>query len=540
MMPRFGTMTRCAAGALALALAAGAAPAQTASAPADYDAAYVGMKVPDKVVADQVFRVEITMRNTGAKSWSSWPLRLRAMDPDNNTRWGAGYIIIRQGHTVKPGADYTFTSHLRAPHEPGKASFQWRVCKDGKIWFGQTTPAREIAVAARPAATAPASAPARPKRDPAAKKVLAFKDFQYLGSFKPPPTVAKARGAYSNTGLAVRPMPDGTTRLFVNYTHPAQVLFEIEAPELVRVAGGRHAGLKVAAVKKVWGAIRTAKKGERVIAPNGGFVWDEGRRTLTWTWYHGYKTGPAPPVVGAAKLGADGKVVVSGPWYIPKSVGLYKSYWGGVTRLPKAFAAKYTGGRTLALGFGGYYSICGSASRGPALGAIAEPDPAKRAVEITEMLYYRHGAPAPRDGDYLNANCGYWAEQAESPSKGSWTYNDSCSAGAFVDAPGGAAYIVFARLGTGRLGYDFGSITSAGSAQYWYFYDPEDLGRAAKSLVKPWQIRPATMAKVRYPLGRAVTGAAYDAKARRLYLVCRRAYSLGRESYPCVHVYGLK
>ena len=540
-MPRCETMMRCAvAGALALAAGAGAAAAQSASAPADYDAAYVGMKVPEKVVADQVFRVQVTMRNTGAKGWGSWPLRLRAMDPDNNTRWGTSYIIIRQGHTVRPGAEYTFTSNLRAPHEPGKASFQWRVCKDAKIWFGQTTPSKVITVTARPAGPATATAPARPKRDPAAKKVLAFEDFKYLGSFKPPPTVAKARGAFSNTGLAVRPMPDGTTRLFANYTHPAQVLFEMEVPELVQVVDGRHAALKTAAVKKVWGAIRTAKKGEQPIAPNGGFVWDEGRRTLYWTWYHGYKTGPAPPVMGAAKLGEDGQVACTGPWYLPKSVGLYKSYWGDVTRLPKAFADKYTGGRTLALGFGGYYSICGSASRGPALGAIAEPDPAKRDVEVTELLYYKSRTPAPRDGDYLNANCGYWAEQAESPSKGSWTYNDSCSAGAFADAPAGAAFISFARLGTGRLGYDFGRITSAGSALYWYFYDPEDLGRAAKGLIKPWQVRPAAMTKVRYPLGGTVTGAAYDEKAGCLYLICRGAYRLGREVYPVVHVYGVK
>ncbi len=537
--------------AAVLALTAGASPClgQAESAPKpDLDAAFVKMKVPEKVITDQVFPVAVTMRNIGAKAWWCEAVRLRAVEPLNNLNWGTNYILIRQGFSVRSGSEYTFQSYLRAPSKPGKVAFQWRVNKDGKTWFGQTTPARTIQVDARPAAPAATTAPA--ERDPAAKKVLTFDDFEYVGSFKPPKHVKDARGAFSESGLALREMPDGTKRLFMNFTHPAQVLFEIEIPPLVKVADGKHAPLKVAEIKKIWGGIRAPETGEGGISPNGNFVWDESKKTLYWTSYHGYKTGAAPPVLGASKLQDDGKVASYGPWFTPKSVGYYKSYWGGVTRLSKGFADKYTGGRTLALGFGGYYSICAPASRGPALGAIAEPDPAKKTVDIVELLYYGRGAMAPRDGDYLNANCGYWGEQPDTPTKGYWTYDDWARAGAFIDTPARKVvgrpakhgYVVFVQLGTGRLGYDFGSITSAGRAQYWYFYDPDELGKAARGrFEKPWKIVPRSMTKVRYPLGGLVTGSCYDEKAGLLYVCCTWAYSDGgRESFPCVHVYRLK
>jgi hypothetical protein len=408
------------------------------------------------------------------------------------------------------------------------------VCKDGKLWFGAATPARTIEVTPRP--------PAKPvpERGHDDARVLAWSDFAYVGSFKPPRTVGKARGAFSESGLALRPMPDGRDRLFMNYTHPEQVLFEVEIPAPVKVQDGAHAALDTAGVRKVWGPVRIDKPGGQSIHPNGGFVWAEESRTLVWTWYHGYKTGPAPPVLGVTVLSDDGEMAHRGPWHVSAPSRLYKAYWGGVLALPKAFADRYTGGKTLALGFGGYYSICGPASRGPALGAIPEPDPASTSVPVLEMLCHPHKQPAPRDGDYFNANCGFWSEQPERPERGTWTYEDWCRAGAFVHAPAGEAYVAFVRLGTGRLGYDFGKITSAGASQYWYFYDPQRLGEAARGNRKPWEVGPASMAKVDYPLGRTVTGACYDARTRRLYLCVSWAYPQGLESYPVVHVYAVR
>ena len=533
-MSRFNVLTLLAVTATFLA----AAPAVGQEQPKpDYDAVYVSMKVPEKVVADEVFHVAITMKNTGTKSWESWPLRLRTIDPQNNMTWGTNYVIVAQGKTVKGGEEYTFSSSLRAPSEAGKKTFQWQVCHDGKDFFGQTTPARTIEVTARPAEAATAAKPP-PERTSDGKRVLSFDDFEYVGSFKPPMTVEKARGAFSEVGLALRKMP-AADRLFVQYTHPERVLFEVEIPELVKIEGGKHETLKTAEVKKVWGALKTSGEGEQ-IAPNGGFLWDEATRTLYWTWYHGYKTGAAPPVLGVSKLAEDGTVTTTGPWHVAVKSGLYKGYWGGVLRLPEEFAKKYTDGKTLALGFGGYYSICGSASRGPALGAIPEPDPKSKDVPVTEMLLGTDKSPAPRDGNYFSANCGFWNNDPPSRSEGKWTFNDECRAGAFIDAPSTRAYVAFVCLGTGRLGYDFGAITHAGTSQYWYFYDPAELGDAAKGQKKPMEIAPVSMAKVAYPLGGAVTGACYDAEKRLLYVCTAGAFASGREVYPIIHAYKVK
>ena len=103
-----------------------------------------------------------------------------------------------------------------------------------------------------------------------------------------------------------------------------------------------------------------------------------------------------------------------------------------MTTLPIEFAKQYTGGQTLALGFGGYYSICAAASRGPALGAIAQPNPQQNSVSVTPLLHYPAESPAPRDGDYFNANCGFWQDQPADREHGLWTYDDYCRAGVWI------------------------------------------------------------------------------------------------------------
>ncbi len=192
----------------------------------EYDAAFVKMIVPDKVASHGVFPVTIAVRNTGPRTWEGPAVRLRSISPPNNRVWGTDYILVAQGTAVKSGQEYAFRSHLKAPADLGTMKFQWQVCKDGEKWFGEVTPAKTIEVVAGPTTARKTSVPAHKAHD--GKKVLAFEDFAYLGSFKPPKVVSDARGAFSESGLALRPMPGGRDRLFVNYTHPGQVLFEIE------------------------------------------------------------------------------------------------------------------------------------------------------------------------------------------------------------------------------------------------------------------------------------------------------------------------
>ncbi len=522
-------------------------PAQ-ATAPA-LDAGYVRMEIPQTLLTDQVFLAKITMKNTGSQAWGDG-MSLRSQDPLDNTTWGTHFIIMGQGRNAKPGEEFTFSSYLKAPAVAGKFAFQWRVMRNrDNEMFGEPTAREFIVVQKRP--EEPVGEP--PALEPSRKHVLSFEDFEYAGSFKVPASVEKRDSVWSESGLALRKMPDGTKRLFMNYG----VLFEVEIPELVKLVDGEHAPLKVAEVKKVWGPIRLLKEGEQEISANAEFWWDGSRKLLYWSSYHGYWTGKPWPLLAASKLQDDGAVIHYGPWRLPESVGYFKSYWGGVTKLPKAFADQYAGGRTLAIGFGGYYSICASASQGPALAAIAEPDPQKPTLDVLELLKHPWGKgdPAPRDGDYFIANCSWGGKQPEGPARGFWTMDDSVKTGVFIDLPAGAGqvgspgkggFIAFAYLGTGRMGYDYGHIASAGYADWWYIYDPNDLGAVAKGEKKPWEVRPHSRTKVNYPaaakeVGKTppapVYGACFDEEEKLLYLFKRFAVD---NKYPCVHVYRVK
>jgi hypothetical protein len=501
----------------------------------EWDARFVKMTVPKRLLTDQVFPVAITMKNTGSQTWREGrdirPTTLRSQDPEGNTTWGTSYIIQGQGTSVAPGQEFTYRSNLKAPSRPGEYAFQWRDSGPAGL-FGEPTAKETIVVEKRQEET-PVAPPALPPPDDKGRRALAFDDFEYLGSFKLPAKVGQGGGGYSESGLALRKPKDGPRRLFLNYTHPGQTLFEIEVPALAKFEDRNAAPLKVAEVKKVWGQISANK-----VSPNGGLWWDEEKQILYWTYYHGYWTGGALPVLNASRLADDGTVAAVGSWTVPSQ----KWHWGGVTRLPKEFADKFTGGRTLALGFGGYYSICGPASRGPSLGVIADPDPANQGkdVDLVELLGYKDPARAPRDGDYFSANCGFWYDPPENARKGSWTFDDHCRSGLFISLPDRHAYIAFVRLGTGRQGYDYGGITSAGSAQHWYFYNPANLGAVAKGAAKPGSVAPYLMAKDSPAMGGTATGSCFDDAERKLYLLRAGCYRAGLESHPLVHAYKVK
>jgi len=504
----------------------------------DLDAAFVKMTVPDKLVTDQVFHARITMKNTGTKNWAEREgfVRLYAVAPDHNSTWGTSGIILGQGRKIAPGATHTFDSWLRAPSKPGEYVFQWRVGKHvgGKL-LGEPTEAKKIVVEKRPEEEEEPAPPVQPKDG---KQILTFEHFEYAGSFKVPRKGVKGDPTWASCGLTLRKMKDGTKRVFMRY-HKGP-LFEAEVPPLVKVMGGGHKALKTAVVKKIWGSPSVGGVGQ-----NAGYWWDEERRTLYWSTYHGYWTGGSKrPSLGASKLGDDGKITHIGPWRVTRDP--FKGYWGGVTVLSEEFARKYTGGRRMALGFGGYYSICAPTSWGPTLGAIATPDPKKDSVDLVPLLDYPFTKKiwAPRDGNYFIANCGWGGVPPKSRREGRWTMEDKVPSGVFIDLPKAHGFIAFVSLGTGRMGYDYGGIYSAGRTNWWYSYDPAELGKAAKGERKSAGIPPFAREKIVYPLetktatrSDAVTGACFDPDDRLLYLFKQRV--IGRRD-PAVHVYRAK
>jgi len=117
---------------------------------------------------------------------------------------------------------------------------------------------------------------------------------------------------------------------------------------------------------------------------------------------------------------------------------------------------------------------------------------------------------APRDGNYFNANCTYWNDPPENPTKGFWSFTDYARSGVFIDLPKKHAYVAFCKLGTGRMGYDYAASGSAGAEECWYFYDPRDLGAAAQGAKKPREVLPRSRTNVTSP-GRVgdVTGVVF-------------------------------
>jgi hypothetical protein len=189
------------------------------------------------------------------------------------------------------------------------------------------------------------------------------------------------------------------------------------------------------------------------------------------------------------------------------------------------------------LGFGGYYSICAPASRGPALGAIPDPIEGQTAVHVTEMLYHPHDAPQHGTATTSMPTAGSGTISPPEPSKELWSYDDWCRAGTFVETEAGHAYVALSVWA--RAGWDTTSEPSPARARR----SPgtatirTDLGAAARGQKPPWQVAPVPMTRVQYPLGRTVTGACFDARSGRLYLCLSWAYPDGRESFPVVHVY---
>ena len=547
-------------------------PAETARAAVPpWDAKCLAVEVPEEVLTDQVFVGRITVQNTGTAPWRSIPYAgepdpqpiLYSQAPDRNKTWGTDFAYIGQGQEIGSGKEFTLVSGFKAPSIPGEYGFQWRLARRAKegdtVFFGEPTLRKVIRVRPRPEAPRPVPS----ARDPRGKKVLELDDFQYAGSFRLPEKVGEGGAGFSEIGMTLRKMPDGTRRLLMNYTHPRQALFEVEIPAPAQFDGTDPQPLRVAEVTKVWGSLvlEIPKVGDlQQLSPNGGLWWDEDSQILYWTFYHGYWTGGGFPVLSASRLGDDGRITPVGRWRLPQSVSKWKSYWGGVTGLPAEFAQRHTGGRTMALGFGGYYSICAGCSRGPALAAIARPAPDRDELDIAELLCYPDPAAASRDGDYFYGLGNIWYDVPQGPDQGSWTMDDWCRSGVLIDLPEKQGYIAFVKLANGRIGYDYGAIGATGASHWWYFYDSQDLAAAAQGLKQPDQIVPHGMAKVSYPgqgaeslrqaqergtvhvggIAGHVSGACFDEQERLLYVCQLCSIRVGLELHPCVHVYRLK
>jgi len=113
------------------------------------NAVWAGQNMPQVVDPGASVHVQLTMRNTGATTWTSGgnhPFRLAAVNPEENMTWGRNRCDLPG--PVPPGAQVTFDFWVTAPAAPGGYVFQWQMLQENIEWIGTPSPATNVQVSA--------------------------------------------------------------------------------------------------------------------------------------------------------------------------------------------------------------------------------------------------------------------------------------------------------------------------------------------------------------------------------------------------------
>jgi hypothetical protein len=416
-----------------------------------------------------------------------------------------------------------------------------------------------------PAAEVPAPPAPPPFRgDPLEKPLVTGKDLVYLGAFSMPP---KGGGGYSNVGtygaLTHRYVNGELRFLSTSYCYGGSRVYEVKFPGLS--ATSPPIARVVTDWNDIYGGKRWVDNDGGSADPRGsatyGLHWSEEARRLYWSYGNLYNaTSPSNPCLGFSTLDdATGKATGVGAWRLrdrSEKVGR-----GGAVDIPSWFASRYTGGKRLGVGFGGYFSIISDGSLGPALCAVAHPDPDavphKGYIEQLPLLGYPFvpNPPGPpvrcqRNADYKTEFDG-WKPSGD---VGWWTWMDQLfGGGVWVDLPDKQAVLFFCVMGHGRVWYEK-SDRHAERGQYWCLaFHPRDLAAVAQGRKKQWEVQPAASWEMAYgndagpkaggwtgEPDRMVCGATFDAKSRRLYVLVRNVWKAEVEHYPRVYCWRLK
>jgi hypothetical protein len=288
-----------------------------------------------------------------------------------------------------------------------------------------------------------------------------------------------------------------------------------------------------------------------------GLYWDEPDQRLYWTIGDGYNTvSGADPSIGYSTI-SRGTLIAAGPWALRDRS--CKMTMGGLLGVPAATATAL-GGRRLAAGFGGYYSIAttGPVSMGPALSAFDPHDLGGNHAPVpnTTLVGYpfqgeAYGPPdrAHRDTDYRTEFDGW------NPRNGtgyfSWT-DYIWQGGVWIETPNVQGVLFLPTLGNGRTWYETSTLHAERASHWWMVYDPADLMAVARRRRRQWAVQPRRSWKVRYPglpdplpgwanePMNVITGSVWDPAARRLYVAVRFAWGAGVRSGHTIYVYEIR
>jgi hypothetical protein len=112
-----------------------------------HGAVFVSQVVPTQMVPSQRYPVSVSIRNTGADSWTSAKhYALGSQNPQDNNVWQTSGRCTVPG-TVPSDSTVTFQFTVTAPNSPGTYNFQTRMVQDGVEWFGDYTPNVSVKVA---------------------------------------------------------------------------------------------------------------------------------------------------------------------------------------------------------------------------------------------------------------------------------------------------------------------------------------------------------------------------------------------------------
>jgi hypothetical protein len=114
--------------------------------PRNDSAEFISQTAPSVMEPGAAALVSITFRNTGNTTWTTANAYLLGSQSAPDLTWGTNRVFLEAGEFVPPGALKTFSFQAVAPSTTGSYNFQWRMLREGVLWFGDLSPNLVIAV----------------------------------------------------------------------------------------------------------------------------------------------------------------------------------------------------------------------------------------------------------------------------------------------------------------------------------------------------------------------------------------------------------
>lgn len=345
--------------------------------------------------------------------------------------------------------------------------------------------------------------------------LLTPSDFTYLGAYRVPRSPGAGESFYGN-GLALRREASDATNpvhlLSAGYNAtPNHVVYEWRdaTPETHSTTLSAY---PEATVVKAYGDIYSGKK--RIIY-NGvdtpltsqldgdlGLYWDAVDSRLYWSYGFGYSSDEPSWCLGYSTLNYAATTGTGfGPWRLTGQS--WKALQGGLVGVPSAYATAHAGGKRLAVGMGGYYSLIATCdcSLGPSLTAF---DPAalpaeEGSVASTPLVgYWPHsGGPGAGKGRCNRPESAVSLGVGETWGLDKFSWNDRVRGGVWIDNGTKRGAVFFGHYGRGRTQYLSSQIPSSRHGHYWAIYDPNDFAPASGT--PRYDIQPASIYDYQYP-----------------------------------------